>query len=63
MISGLVIGLLAVAVVACIALEVYAQRIKRALCRRLGHEAILEDRGEPVLRFWICERCGKIIAP
>lgn len=41
--------------------ELHAQGLRRSICRRIGHYAIREDRGEPVLRFEFCMRCGKIL--
>lgn len=35
------------------------ERLRRMLCRFLGHRRVIDDRGEPVTRFWVCLRCGR----
>lgn len=37
----------------------WTERLKRWICRRIGHKPIKETRGEPVTIFYVCSRCGK----
>lgn len=36
------------------------ERIERLWCRWFGHDWTIDQRGEPVTTFAVCERCGKI---
>lgn len=35
------------------------EQLERVLCAHVGHRVTREERGAPVLDFWICLRCGK----
>lgn len=35
-------------------------RLERVLCAQAGHREVDERRGEPVLAFKLCVRCGKV---
>lgn len=37
----------------------WTERLKRWVCRRIGHVPHKETRGEPVTLFYVCKRCGK----